>query len=297
MITFKEDTHQYFNENGDYLISVTTLLKKHGLAPDYSAVSQEVLTAKAERGTFIHKEIEEFIKSDELGFSKEVYNFKEYNEQNGVKVLSSEFIIGNDIIAGTADLLILKDGELSIADIKTTSALHKDAVSWQLSIYAYLYCEKFHERQIKKGYAYHFDNDGDLEVVEIALKPIEEIEKLLEAERNGVIYKFELKNVDNELMLLAEAEATIARYELQKKEAEEKAKELRAVIMQAMEENGVKSFENERIKLTYIAPTIRTTIDSAKFKKELPEIAEKYAKTSETKATLRITLKEKKENE
>ena len=57
MILFDEKTHTY-TDDGKHLISVTQLMKKHGLAPDYSGVSESVLGAKAQRGTLIHKEIE-----------------------------------------------------------------------------------------------------------------------------------------------------------------------------------------------------------------------------------------------
>jgi hypothetical protein len=67
MIEFREDTHEYFLD-GRKLISVTQLMRKHGLAPSYDAVPSAVLKAKAERGTLIHKEIEKYIKYGEIGF-------------------------------------------------------------------------------------------------------------------------------------------------------------------------------------------------------------------------------------
>ena len=59
-----------------------------------------------------------------------------------------------------------------------------------------------------------------------------------------------------------------------------------------MEERGVKSFENSYFKITYVAPVERVTIDSTRLKKEKPEIAKEYSKSSTTKASVRITLKE-----
>ena len=144
----------------------------------------------------------------------------------------------------------------------------------------------------RKGAAYHFNAEGLLKVVDIPLKPVAEVERLLECERNGEIYKLALTGTAAQLTELAEVESLIKQIEEQKKAAEAQAVELRAALMVAMEQNGVTSFENDRIKLTYVAPTTRTAIDSARLKKELPEIAEKYAKTSNVKASLRITLKE-----
>ena len=289
MIEFREDTHEYFLD-GRKLISVTQLMRKHGLAPSYDAVPSEVLKAKAERGTLIHKEIEDYIKRKEFGFTNELGNFVDHIKKHDVKPIASERIVYSDLVAGTVDL-VFDDG--TIADIKTTATLHKEAVSWQLSIYAYLW-GMAHGATPTRGNAYHFQSDGTLKVVDIPLKPLKEVARLMDCERNGEIYRQELALAVNhtDIEELAELELLIKRIEEQKKVAEAQAQDLRAAIMQAMEQNGVMSFENENVKLTYVAPTTRTSIDSAKLKKELPEIAEKYTKTSNVKASLRITLKE-----
>ena len=291
MIEFREDTHEYFLD-GKKLISVTQLMRKHGLAPSYDSVPEAVLKAKAERGTLIHKEIEDYIKHGEVGFTTELAEFIKYITENDLtQIMASEEIVHNDIVAGTVDLYMPYN---TIADIKTTATLHKEAISWQLSIYAYLFCfhPRLHEHPVLKAQAYHFNAEGKLNVVDIPLKPYAEVERLLECERNGELYTQSLTGTDAQLAELAEVESVIKQIEEQKKAAEAQAVELRAAIMAAMEANGVTSFENDRIKLTYVAPTTRTAIDSARLKKELPEIAEKYAKTSNVKASLRITLKE-----
>lgn len=43
------------------------------------------------------------------------------------------------------------------------------------------------------------------------------------------------------------------------------------------------------IKLTYVSPSIRTSIDSKKLKEEEPEIAKKYSKHTKVDATIRIS--------
>ena len=44
----------------------------------------------------------------------------------------------------------------------------------------------------------------------------------------------------------------------------------------------------DSVKLTYVSPSTRNTIDSKKLKEEEPELAKKFAKTSNVKATVRI---------
>lgn len=291
MIEFREDTHEYFLD-GKKLISVTQLMRKHGLAPNYDGVPSDVLKAKSERGTLIHKEIEEYLKNGEIGFTSELEAFIEHINRNNIHAIESESLVHNDIVAGTVDLFLEEFGEFIIADIKTTATLHKEAVSWQLSIYAYL-LGMSNGRWANKGAAYHFDKDGNLKVVPIPLKPNTEILRLLDCERDGTIFEPDGLAVTNtQLAELLEVESLIKRIEEQKKAAEEQAAELRAALMQAMEKNGCTSFENENIKITYVAPSTRSSVDTARLKKELPQIAEKYEKISNVKASLRITLKE-----
>lgn len=293
MIKFIEETHQYLLEDKE-LISVTTLMKKHGLSPNYAGVSSDVLKAKAERGTLIHKEIEDFIKKGDMGFTTELMNFikARIKEKNNL-IIESEKIVYNNIAAGTLDLLLQElNDEYIVVDIKTTAVLHKEAISWQLSIYAYLLW--FMDPTIKatKGQAYHFDKDGNLNIVDIPLKPFSEVARLLECESKGEVFKQELCGRDADLMKLYEVEALIKTIEDQKKAAEEQAKELRAALMQAMNENGLTTFENERIRLTIKQPYERSSLDNTRLKNDFPQLVEQYTKKTMVKASLVITLKE-----
>lgn len=72
---------------------------------------------------------------------------------------------------------------------------------------------------------------------------------------------------------------------------EEAKKQLKEDLLKAMENHGVKKWDNEVMIVTYTAPTTRTSIDSAKLKKELPEVFNEYTKTSNVKSSIRIKLK------
>lgn len=285
-LVFDPQTHTY-TLDGKALISVTQLMEKHGLSPNYNGVDEEVLKASAERGTLIHKEIENYIKKGEIGFTDECAEFVSYVRENNIAIKGSEVTFHNDIVAGTCDLVINSEkGYLIVADIKTTSTLHKDSVAWQLSLYAYLSGNK----TMNHGQAFHFSKDG-LKVVDIELKPVEEVEKLLECERKGEIYHQELVIEGFELAKFYEAEQIIVKAKEEQKRAEETQKEVYNAILKAMEEQGVKTYETDTMKIIYVAPTTRVTLDTARLKKENPLMAKAYEKETETKASLRITLK------
>ena len=81
--------------------------------------------------------------------------------------------------------------------------------------------------------------------------------------------------------------------ELQNKQNELKSKneEIKEQIKKAMEENGVKNYENDYISLTYVAPTTRRTVDSKLLKEKYVEIYEECSKISDVKSSIRIKIK------
>lgn len=289
MIRFEKETHQYF-DNDIELISVTRLMAKHGLAPDYSGVSRAVLGRKAARGTLIHEEIEAWIKRGEIGFTEEVASFVEYVKDNFIIPSGSEVIVYNDICAGTVDLFMIDAyGKRWIADIKTTERIHEDAVAWQLSIYNAL-----SDRDADIFAVFHFDREGRLTVRELKPKPKEEVERLFQCEREGRPFVPNVPYIIEDALLeeLSDFEMIIKQADAQKKAAEEQAKAIKDAILRAMEQNGISTFEQNGIRLTVVAGGEKTQLDTARLKDEMPDVAKKYAKKVKTAPYLRVTIKE-----
>ncbi len=102
----------------------------------------------------------------------------------------------------------------------------------------------------------------------------------------------EMVKVENGQILLVEETLKkmkqIAEMELQVKLFND---ELKNAMKEAMESKGIKSFENEFVKITYVAPTERVSLDTKKIKAEVPELYEAYSKTSEVKSSVRVKYK------
>jgi len=79
--------------------------------------------------------------------------------------------------------------------------------------------------------------------------------------------------------------------EIRSAKLEEAKKQFKEELLRAMEKHGVMKWDNEVMTITYVAPTTRTSVDSAKLKKELPEVFNEYSKTSNVKSSIRIKLK------
>ncbi|HOA83849.1 MAG TPA: hypothetical protein PKV92_07825 [Thermodesulfovibrio thiophilus] len=77
-----------------------------------------------------------------------------------------------------------------------------------------------------------------------------------------------------------------------KKKLEEQEKELKDKLKEAMEKFNIKKFDSDILKITYIAETTATSIDSAKLKKKYPAIAEECSKTSKKSAYIKVEIKD-----
>lgn len=84
---------------------------------------------------------------------------------------------------------------------------------------------------------------------------------------------------------------SIAALTLQKKKIEDQEKKMKEQLQKAMEKYGVKSFENETVKFTYVTPTVENRLDSKALKADLPEVAAKYTKQSPKAGYVKITVK------
>lgn len=80
-----------------------------------------------------------------------------------------------------------------------------------------------------------------------------------------------------------------------KKEIELREKAMKAELQALMEEHGVKSIDNEFLKLTYVEGSESTSIDLAAMEKREPglyaDLLRDYPKVTVRKPSIRITLR------
>lgn len=136
-LEYYDDEHLYLFD-GVILPSVTEIIGKK--FNDYADVPKEVLNRAAERGTKVHKQIENFCKSGVDDGSTAIRHFKFLQNQYNFEVLDNELplvIFKDDIpvACGRLDMTIEMDGRVGIADIKTCSALNKPKIAYQLNMY------------------------------------------------------------------------------------------------------------------------------------------------------------------
>lgn len=88
------------------------------------------------------------------------------------------------------------------------------------------------------------------------------------------------EKIENELVL----------FERQVKTIKEQEEQLKQKILEEMESKGILQIKTDNLTISYVAPTIRETFDSKKFKEEHPKQYDKYIKTSDVKSSIRIKV-------
>lgn len=181
-LEFIPSEHLYICD-GIIVQSVTQLLKRK-FGGKYDGISTEVLSTAAERGTRIHKAIEEYCKTGRNEDTPEVRDFKFLQHHYNFMVYGNEMPIildfAGDTYAGRLDLILNMnpaDPCYAVADIKTTSTLDKDYLGHQLNLYR-LGVEQCYDISIQKLYGIHL-KDGKRKMVEVPIRSAEWLEESL----------------------------------------------------------------------------------------------------------------------
>lgn len=306
-IKFDADRHEY-KVNGVTYISATTLMKEYGLSVDYGTIPDAVLKKAAQKGKAIHKALEEHILGDTsmISLFDEVKMFDDYIRNRGIDpttLIPEEIIADNKYqVAGTVDLQYVDGNDDVLADFKTTSALHMDAVAWQLSIYNYIKCKgdvmKYYFKKLK---VFHFTGNR-FRVVDIYTVEYDAVVALMETWlKREPVFNYVKPNkviLPTEEQLLTQIVNEIAVH----KQAIEALDKEQALILSRVKDNFVKqkdySFTNGVIDIKYVAPITRTSLNQKKAKEFITDNGGRLedfmnTTTSADKATVKLSKKTK----
>lgn len=135
-VVFDELEHSY-SFLGIKLSGITSLLHRTLFADKYTGIAPEVLAKAAEYGHNIHEQIEIV---DSLGVESDHPSVQDYckmKQENNLTPLVNEYLVSDEVAYASSIDIVFDD--YTLADIKTTSRLDMEYLSWQLSIYAYLF--------------------------------------------------------------------------------------------------------------------------------------------------------------
>lgn len=306
-VRFDSEAHAYSLPDGTPLQGVTPIVS--WMFPDtYGNVPQSVLDRAAERGHLIHSQCQT---AYNLGIlpddaADETAACVSLTERAGLRHLASEYLVSDNAhVASSIDVVF---DDCSLADIKTTSKIHTDNVTLQLSIYAWLF--ELQNPGLKAGRLYVIwlpkAKYGEPSLTELPRVPSADCEAIVEAYlQGGAPDALRSRVFPNHIpasgrgetlpATLADAEAAIVRVDAELRALQEKRDRLSGGLLSLMEKAGVKKWEGERLTLTYMAGGTRRTLDGARLKAERPDTYNEYQKETQTKAQVRITIKKNKQ--
>lgn len=296
-VVFTDNPHSY-HLDGKELCGVTTMLSRYIFKEKYFGVSDEVLAKAAERGSRVHEQCRAY---DVIGVvaGDEVEAYAKIKADMGLTTIANEYTVSDNMsVASKIDLVAHRkgddDNEVVLCDYKTTSHLDIEYLSWQLSVYKYLF--ELNNPDIKVvgiyGIWLPLAKYGKPKIEEIPFKETEDIERLIKANAEGTDYTLPIKAAPPEVLLLQQRCYDVM---VMLKEMEKKRDELAKNLNEAMTQYDIKKWENDYFSVTRTLPTVSEKFDTKKFKLENPKMYEKYKKVSEVKGSIRITLKKQKE--
>lgn len=292
-VRFDEEHHRYFLGEKE-LSGITGTLIKKAFPDTYKGIPDAVLAKAAERGNVVHQNLELFdtICNSDINIMPSVLpEVKDYNEMlisYGLHHVDSEYLVtDNENFASAIDKVLAdNEGNIYLADIKTTATLHYDNVSLQLSIYAKWFEEQNPDLKVKEIVCMWFKN-GQSKFQPLPRVADYQIDDLINAYlADDTDYQYKVEVPEQFSALEQEYRLVSARMDALKI----KQDDLKEQIMKMMEANKQKSIKTNIGSYSYVAATTKKTFDTKLFKDTEPEHYEYYLKETTTKPSIRIKL-------
>ena len=145
-LEYIDESHTYLFD-GVVLPSVTQLLQKK-FGNKYDGIPKNVLERAAERGTALHKAIEDYEYQGIETELMELDNWILLKEEHGFSVIGNEIPVvlfkdGEAVSAGRCDLFLANNGVFGLGDIKRTYRLDRKYLTYQLNIYRVAFMQSY----------------------------------------------------------------------------------------------------------------------------------------------------------
>ena len=300
-VLFNEDGHTY-TLDGHELNGVTPIIA--WLFPDtYKGIPKHILDQAAEYGSMIHKKCE---LADSLGIVDDpsVEAYMELKKQKGIVTMANEYLVSDERrVASSIDVL---SEDYDIIDVKTTSKVHIPHVTLQTSIYAWLFEMQNEGLQARNLYCMWLPKPqyGEPDIIQLQRVPSSICEQVVDLYFQGAnpiqarglltacgfsfdegqkVYKDIPQGV---LDMMEELQVVKENLETLKKREDE----LKAAIFAVMKGENLKNWGTDLIQFTRKEAYTQTTVDSAKLKKDFPEVWEQVKKERQVSESITYKL-------
>ena len=299
-----EGMHHYILELNE-LTGVTTILKDVIYRDKYSGIDDAVLRNAADRGTAIHAAVQAYMMGVDYKLDPDLQPYEldarvawdawiNNPACAGLVAEAVEYLVSDcKEIASKIDVVRkVGDGKYAIADIKTTYQIDIEYVSWQLSVYKYLFEHQNPNSEVVEMQVFWYNcREKEWQIREIQDKGTAEVERLLDAWRKGEYWGMPMPADTEYPAPLLNIGQMYAEIEYKIKEYTAQRNEFRSRLQGLME--GITS--RSRFTCSLVGESERKGFDYKRLIEEHPELwdglLEEYQTTTKVKPSIRIILK------
>ena len=290
------------------LTGVTTILKDVIYRDKYTGIDEAVLRNAADRGTAIHEAVQAYM----MGVDYELDPYLQPYELDarvawdawtnnpacaGLVAEAVEYLVSDcKEIASKIDVVRqVADGKFAIADIKTTYQVDIEYVSWQLSVYKYLFERQNPNSEVVQMQVFWYNRREKMwRLDDIPDKGTAEVERLLDAWRKGEFWGMPMPADTEYPAPLLNIGQMYAEMEQAVKDATAKRDEFRDRMLAAMTDAGIEQVKAEGFTCSLVGESERKGFDYKRMIKEHPDLADmfgEYETTTKVKPSIHIILK------
>lgn len=311
-VRFDAERHEYWL--GEKQLKGVTPIVGWLYPKTYEGISEATLKRAADHGHMIHEACR---LADELGIvsdDEQVQDYLRICKDNILERVANEYLVSDGKDFASSIDVIFRGNDVTLADIKTTSTLHTENVTVQLSIYALFFEMMNPDVKVGKLVALWLPKKmyGQAKVVELRRLSAELCGRIIDTYReslNTLDLSGEYEQKAQELRALVsselgitkaddnlpkdfkDAEQEVANIETEMKRLKERSEALKSGLLALMQKYDVKKWDGERVTLTRKLASKRTGVDSKKLQAEYPDVWAACQKTTEVGESLTIKVK------
>lgn len=300
-VVFNEEDHTYYlPEKDQYLSGITGILERLLFPDTYAGVDENILLQAANYGKAVHESIEDFDMYFENDGTQEVADYMKLITENNLVHETSEYLItDNENYASMIDKVYRVDeSTFDIGDIKTYGVMtseKREKARWQLSVYAYLFELQNKKAKVRRIFILHIRNkekkDGSFDhisdFIELSRIPSDICKELLDADKAGEQFQNPYAIPED----IRSQEGLIRELIQTKQEAEEKLNRIKSNILKAMEEQDIRIWSTECMKITRRLPSTKSSFNLNAFKEANPNMdLSAFMRTSQVAGSLTIAI-------
>jgi len=291
-VIFDPEPHTY-HLNGMELQGVTGILSRRLFQHKYDDVDPEILERARERGTNIHRFCEIY---DSLGIItegwEEVQHYANMKKALNLVPIAREYLVtdGQHYASKVDAVYEGTNGGVILNDLKTTYHLDREYLSWQLSIYAWMF-ERMNPTIPIEGLTATWLHGEDAEYVNIERKDVSLVEALLAADIADQPFVY-YPGDDDVPDYIASTVNELRELDAVAKSIKARQDALKAVILTKMTDSHASSVKTSVATFSRSAASSKYTFDADKFKAEHRDLYDAYCtKLTERKESLSIRFK------